>query len=93
MAKLTYNGYTPIKLAGIKAGAFFIEEDWGFRAGFRALEDARVINQDGFRNGYTLKGEVVDPDGNLKIGQVIEFFESFDAGAYGLKLYEAVEKE
>ena len=73
-----------MKVRDLKKGDVFLEEDMGMCIVCRANEDARLVFEE-FKEGYECSATVLR--GDRPAGDVIEYFEAHNAGAYGPKLY------
>lgn len=77
-----------LKLKDIKKDQVFIEVELGMVAKFRALEDAHEVNEGSFKNGYACNAVLIEGNmDSLKEDMVVPFFETYEPGPYGLKLY------
>lgn len=65
----------------LKKGDIIWECQSGYNIQMKCLEDVRIVHDEG-KNGYACN--VI-----LKDDSIIELFESFDAGAYSLRLYDS----
>lgn len=80
------NPYRSLRLRDVRAGQRFTETDCGVTAAFEALEDARAV-ADGLRDGWECRDKMIaGRAGTADESGVVTFFESHDAGAYGLRL-------
>jgi len=67
-----------------KAGDLFHEDR--YPAKFKAIEDCREVNEDG-KNGYEVKALVLSGYAPMADENgIVDFFESFQCGPYGLHL-------
>lgn len=81
-----------IDLKDVKKGDKFYECEMGMNARCEAQEDCREVDEpELLRKGYACKVAVqwLKKDGSLSEPEVTEYFECYEPGAYGLRLYSS----